>query len=82
MTRNQRPDRVAEFIEPQSVLLAALGRLSREQCDAFLLHEETGLTVDEIARVTDIGRDAEADAESRRFRRAHPTSTLEADIRR
>jgi RNA polymerase sigma factor (sigma-70 family) len=52
---HQRPDRVAEFIEQQSALLAALSSLPQEQRQAFLLHEETGLTVEEIARVTDVG---------------------------
>jgi len=51
----QRPDRIAEFIEQQSALLAALGALPREQRETFLLHEETGLTIEEIARVTDVG---------------------------
>jgi RNA polymerase sigma-70 factor (ECF subfamily) len=51
----QRPDRVAEFAEQQSALLAALGALPQEQREAFLLHEETGLTIEEIARVTDVG---------------------------
>jgi RNA polymerase sigma-70 factor (ECF subfamily) len=51
----QRPDRVAEFVEQQSALLAALGALPQEQREAFLLHEETGLTIEEIARVTDVG---------------------------
>jgi len=39
----------------QSALLAALGTLPHEQREAFLLHEETGLTIEEIARVTDVG---------------------------
>jgi RNA polymerase sigma-70 factor (ECF subfamily) len=51
----QHPDRVAEFVEQQSALLAALGALPQEQREAFLLHEETGLTIEEIARVTDVG---------------------------
>ncbi len=38
-----------------SALLAALGALPQEQREAFLLHEETGLTIEEIARVTDVG---------------------------
>src|ERR1700727_1775633 len=50
----QRPDRVAEFLEQQSALLAALGALPQEQREAFLLHEETGLNVEEIARITDV----------------------------
>jgi RNA polymerase sigma-70 factor, ECF subfamily len=52
---HQRPDGIAEFIEQQSALLAAIGALPAEQREAFLLHEETGLTVEEIARVTDVG---------------------------
>lgn len=51
----QRPDGVAEFVEQKSALLAALSALPQEQREAFLLHEETGLTVEEIARVTDVG---------------------------
>jgi RNA polymerase sigma-70 factor (ECF subfamily) len=51
----QRPDGIAEFAEQQSALLAALGALPAEQREAFLLHEESGLTIDEIARVTDVG---------------------------
>ncbi|HWG70015.1 MAG TPA: sigma-70 family RNA polymerase sigma factor [Steroidobacteraceae bacterium] len=51
----QRPDAMAEFVEQQSALLAALSSLPREQREAFLLHEETGLTIEEIARVTDVG---------------------------
>src|ERR1700693_5871938 len=51
----QRPDGIAEFAQQQSALLAALGALPPEQREAFLLHEETGLTIEEIARVTDVG---------------------------
>jgi RNA polymerase sigma-70 factor, ECF subfamily len=50
----QHPDRIAEFAEQQSALLAAVGALPQEQREAFLLHEETGLTIEEIARVTDV----------------------------
>jgi RNA polymerase sigma-70 factor (ECF subfamily) len=51
---HQRPDRVAEFNEQQSALLAALAALPHEQREAFLLHEETGLSIEDIARVTDV----------------------------
>jgi RNA polymerase sigma-70 factor (ECF subfamily) len=51
----QRPDGIAEFAEQQSALLAALSSLPEEQREAFLLHEETGLSIEEIARVTDVG---------------------------
>jgi RNA polymerase sigma-70 factor (ECF subfamily) len=50
----QRPDRVAEFAEQQSAFLAAVAALPLEQREAFLLHEETGLSLEEIARVTDV----------------------------
>lgn len=52
---HQRPDGIAEFAERQSALLTALGALPPEQREAFLLHEETGLTIEEVARVTDVG---------------------------
>ena len=51
---DQRPDRIAEFVEQQSALLAAIAALPPEQREAFLLHEETGLNIEEIARVTDV----------------------------
>jgi RNA polymerase sigma-70 factor, ECF subfamily len=51
----ERPDGIAEFAEQQSALLAAISSLPQEQREAFLLHEETGLTIEEIARVTDVG---------------------------
>jgi RNA polymerase sigma-70 factor (ECF subfamily) len=51
---HQQPDRVAEFAEQQSALLAAVAALPHEQREAFLLREETGLSVEEIARVTDV----------------------------
>jgi RNA polymerase sigma-70 factor (ECF subfamily) len=52
---NQRPDVIAEFVEQQSALLAAVSALPLAQREAFLLHEESGLTIEEIARVTDVG---------------------------
>jgi RNA polymerase sigma-70 factor, ECF subfamily len=52
---HQRPDGIAEFAEQQSALLAAVSALPQAQREAFLLHEETGLTIEEIARVTDVG---------------------------
>jgi RNA polymerase sigma-70 factor, ECF subfamily len=51
----QRPDGMAELAEQQSALLAAVAALPPEQRETFLLHEETGLTIEEIARVTDVG---------------------------
>lgn len=51
---HQRPDRAAEFAEQASALLAAVAALPQEQREAFLLREETGLSVEEIARITDV----------------------------
>jgi RNA polymerase sigma-70 factor (ECF subfamily) len=51
---HQRPDRLAEFKEQQSALLAALAALPQEQREAFLLHEETGLSIEDIARITNV----------------------------
>src|ERR1700689_1181806 len=51
---HQRPDKVAEFAEQQSALLAAVAALPQEQREAFLLHEETGLSIEDIARVTNV----------------------------
>jgi RNA polymerase sigma-70 factor (ECF subfamily) len=51
---HQRPDKLAEFFEQQSALLVAVAALPQEQREAFLLHEETGLSIEEIARVTDV----------------------------
>jgi RNA polymerase sigma-70 factor (ECF subfamily) len=49
---HQHPDRLAEFVEQQSAVLAAVAALPQEQREAFLLREETGLNIEEIARIT------------------------------
>jgi RNA polymerase sigma-70 factor (ECF subfamily) len=51
---HQRPDRIAELDEERSALLAALAALPGEQREAFLLREEAGLGIEEIARVTGV----------------------------
>jgi len=51
---HQRPDKVAEFVEQQFAVLAAVAALPQEQREAFLLREETGLNIEEIARITDV----------------------------
>ena len=51
---HQRPDKVAEFAEQQSAVLAAVAALPQEQREAFLLREESGLNIEEIARITDV----------------------------
>ncbi len=52
---HQRPDRLAEISEQRSALLAALAGLPLEQREAFLLREEGGLGVEDIARITGVG---------------------------
>ncbi|MDE2305378.1 MAG: sigma-70 family RNA polymerase sigma factor [Gammaproteobacteria bacterium] len=52
---HERPDRIAEYGEQRSALLAALAQLPPEQREAFLLREEGGLGVEEIARITHVG---------------------------
>jgi RNA polymerase sigma-70 factor (ECF subfamily) len=51
---HQQPDRMVEYIEQQSALLVALAALPAAQREAFVLHEEAGLSVDDIARVTSV----------------------------
>ena len=52
---HQRPDRLAETSEQRSALLAALAALPLEQREAFLLREEGGLGIEDIARITGVG---------------------------
>jgi RNA polymerase sigma-70 factor (ECF subfamily) len=52
---HERPDRRAEYAEQQSAFLRALAELPLEQREAFLLHEEAGLDVPDIARITRVG---------------------------
>jgi RNA polymerase sigma-70 factor, ECF subfamily len=50
-----RPDRVLERKESSSRFRAALAALPAEQRDVYLLHEESDLSLEEIARVTGVG---------------------------
>ena len=50
-----QPERRAEQQEVRTRLRAALDALPRDQRDAFLLYEETGLSREEIASVTGVG---------------------------
>jgi RNA polymerase sigma-70 factor (ECF subfamily) len=52
------PARQAEARESLSRLLHAIEALPAAQREAFLLHEEAGLTIAEIARVTGTGEEA------------------------
>lgn len=50
-----QPERRAEQQETGARIRAALDALPREQRDVFLLYEETGLSLEEIAAVTGVG---------------------------
>ncbi len=50
-----RPDMRAEQAEWLARYRAALGRLPAEQRDVFLLYEQSGLSLEEIATVTGVG---------------------------
>ncbi len=47
----------AAMLETAARLRVALDALSHEQREAFLLHQESGLTLDEIAGVVGVGRE-------------------------
>jgi RNA polymerase sigma-70 factor (ECF subfamily) len=51
------PQRRVESERRSAALYRVLGELPGEQRDAFLLHEEAGLTLEEIADVTGVGRE-------------------------
>ena len=51
------PVAAAEAGDTRLALSQALTELPAEQREAFLLHEEGGLTLNEIAEVTDVGRE-------------------------
>lgn len=53
----EQPERMAQRRQVAQQLLRALALLPDEQREAFLLHEEGGLTLDEIADVTGVGRE-------------------------
>ena len=53
----ETPETAAERSLARERLEAALADLPEEQRDAFLLHEEGGLSVDQIAAVTDCNRE-------------------------
>jgi RNA polymerase sigma-70 factor (ECF subfamily) len=52
---DSRPDALLERAESSSRYRAALAALPAEQRDVYLLHEESDLSLDEIARVTGVG---------------------------
>jgi RNA polymerase sigma-70 factor, ECF subfamily len=54
---HERPDAQAVAAEQRLNIRRALAALPIEQREAFLLHEEGGLTLDEIAVVSGVGRE-------------------------
>jgi RNA polymerase sigma-70 factor, ECF subfamily len=69
-----QPERRAEQAELRAALRAALDALPREQRDVFLLYEETGLSLDEIASVTGVG------AETAKSRLRYAVAKLRATL--
>jgi RNA polymerase sigma-70 factor (ECF subfamily) len=53
--RHERPDAELSRIQLEHAFRAALAALPAEQREVFLLHEEAGLNLDEIAYVTGVG---------------------------
>lgn len=53
----QQPDAVAARTEQVAQFAVALAALPAEQREAFVLREESGLSLDEIAATTDVGRE-------------------------
>jgi RNA polymerase sigma-70 factor (ECF subfamily) len=54
---SEQPDTMAERSLAKERLAIALNELPEEQRDAFLLHEEAGLNIDQIASVTGSNRE-------------------------
>jgi len=54
---SDQPDTIAERSLAKERLVVALRELPEEQRDAFLLHEEAGLSIDQIASVTGSNRE-------------------------
>jgi len=55
--QQEQPERAVARRQTARQLLRALALLPDEQREAFLLHEEGGLTLEEIAEVTGVGRE-------------------------
>jgi RNA polymerase sigma-70 factor (ECF subfamily) len=53
----QNPSRQADLRQQASRLLAAVDALPEAQREAFLMREEAGLSVEEIAEVTNVNRE-------------------------
>ena len=57
MSPRRSPDDEVSLDESAARLRVALDGLSAEQREAFLLHQESGLTLEEIGRVVGVGRE-------------------------
>ena len=57
MNQDQQPDQLTENHLARRRLLSCLAQIPAEQRDVFLLYEEAGLTIDEIATVTGVNRE-------------------------
>ena len=55
--RGHQPENAAETRQQASRLLTLIEALPTVQREAFLLHEEAGLTLEEIGEVTGVGRE-------------------------
>lgn len=53
----QQPEMIAQTRQQASRLLSLIDALPHEQREAFLLHEEAGLALDQIGEVTGVGRE-------------------------
>jgi RNA polymerase sigma-70 factor, ECF subfamily len=72
---HERPDRIAEYDQRLASFEMALERLPAEQREAFLLHEESGLDIAQIAAVTNVG------AETAKSRLRYAISKLKKSLR-
>ncbi len=70
----ERPDRIAEYNQRLSCFEQALRELPPEQREAFLLHEESGLDIAQIAQVTQVG------AETAKSRLRYAVSKLKKSL--
>ena len=71
---DSRPERALERSEDSRRYRAALAALPAEQRDVYLLHEESDLSLDEIARVTGVG------AETAKSRLRYAVNKLKAAL--
>jgi RNA polymerase sigma-70 factor, ECF subfamily len=76
----EQPERVVALRQSAAKLLNALALLPPEQREVFLLHEEGGLTLEEIATVTSTGRETVKSRLRYALARLHEGIEHETDI--